>query len=185
MKSTLCVLLAVLAVSALASPQPLQDNPYAPGMKDMILGWTDKDLNEQCRQKLPSVLDAYKSLLQTLITFDFEQIDTAFSALYTTYTAYPMCSYATNAVTQTTYLFVYNLLASFVATLGPQATKIFSSLERVFFTLTSGMEDLLQTSYVVISSYSVLTNFNSVSNTQFGEIFGYFMRAFILSLLYN
>ena len=71
-------------------------------MKDMILGWTDKDLNEPCRQKLPSVLDAYKSLLQTLITFDFEQIDTAFSALYTTYTAYPMCSYATNAVTQTT-----------------------------------------------------------------------------------
>ena len=134
MKSSLFVLLAMMAFAAsAAAPSPLKDNPYAPGIQDMVLGWTDSDMEQQCRQKLPSVVTAYQSLLQKLVTFDFEQIDPAVGTLYSTYTAFPMCSYTTNVLFQAGYLFVYNILLDFVALLGPQMQRLFYSLERLAY----------------------------------------------------
>ena len=61
--------------------------------------------------------------------------------------------------------------------------KIFGLVAKIFYDLTAGLESFIQTSYVVISFYGLVTNAANVSSTTIANIIGYIVRLFVVSLI--
>ena len=184
------LLIAVLGVASATVTErinlsDLTQNAYAAGISDMVLGWTDPQLSDVCEQKLPSLLQKERAFWASFLTFDFAQIETAFGSLYSSYITSPQCSYTTNVITSAGYLFVVTLIYQSLYEVSPQAAYIFAIANQIFYNFTAGLENLIQTAYVIISTYTLVTDYANVSVTQTAAILGYVVRLFLLSLFFD
>ena len=151
----------------------------------MVLGWTDPQLSDICTQKLPSLMTKERAFYASFLTFDFTQIETAFSTLYTAYTTTPQCSYTTNIITSAGYIFTVTAIYKALYEVSPDLANYFALVVQIFYNFTAGLENLIQTSYVVIATYTLITNYSNVSNFQVAAILGYMVRLFLLSLFFD
>ena len=124
-----------------------------------------------------------KAFYSSFLTFDFAQIQAAYSSLYSSYTTYPQCSYGTNVVSLGTYMFIVKAIYKELAPISLKLAKTFGMFAKIFYDLTAGLESNIQTSYVVISLYELVTNTANVSTTQIADIIGYVIRMFLVSLI--
>ena len=163
----------------------LHANVYMQGISDQVLGWTDPSLTDACQQKLPSIVALVKAFYQSFTTFDFAQIEAAYSALYNSYTTFPQCSYTTNIFSHVGYVIVAKEIYKELAPISRKAAKTFGILAQILYDFTAGLEGNLQTSYVVVTVYNLITNTANVTNTQIADVIGYFVRMAVYSLIYT
>ena len=185
------LILFVALLGAAFATQPVLDsavdelsaNPYRQAIADLVFGWTYPAISEVCKQKLPSLITKEKAFYSSLLTFDFAQIENAFSSLYNSYITTPQCSYGNNLVTlfgviafgKVTYLTLQEINQT-------AATAFGLSLTFIYYALT-GLETVIQTAYVVLNFYGLLTNASNVSSTQIAYIVAFLVRLFLRSLL--
>ena len=163
----------------------LTQNVYFQGISDMVLGWTDPQLSDVCEQKLPSLMTKERQFWASFLTFDFAQIEAAFGSLYNSYVTLPQCSYTTNVITSAGYIFVVTFIYKALYDVNTQVAYAFAVVSQIFYNFTAGLENFIQTAYVIISSYSLLTDYANTSTQQVAAILGYVVRLFLLSLFFD
>ena len=81
------------------------------------------------------------------------------------------------------YIFAAKSIYETLTPISREVAKIFGKLATMFYDLTAGLESFIQTEYVIVSFYGLLTNAANVSTTQIANIVGYVVRMFLRSLI--
>ena len=97
----------------------------------------------------------------------------------------PQCSYTTNVITSAGYIFVVTFIYKALYDVNTQVAYAFAVVSQIFYNFTAGLENFIQTAYVIISSYSLLTDYANTSTQQIAAILGYLVRLFLLSLFFD
>ena len=182
----LAVLFALTHATRLYNDEPSSTNALLQGVSDQMLGWTDPDETDACKQKFNSLVPTYVAALQSITSFDFNTVKGAFGTLYSSYVSFPQCSFTTNTVSSLSYSVVVTQFVGYLAKLGYTASQISFYVLLVFTPydfFLKGVEFWMQAYYMVTSAYALVSTPNLVSTQAKGSILGWCLRGLITQLL--